>query len=135
MRVRNWPSVLARTIEEYRHKPLKWGENDCALFAANIIQALTGVDHAARFRGIYSTEDEADIIIINHGGLRMLATAALGPEIDPNFAQRGDLVLMNRGEGKAPMFTICIGTKCVVPDKSGLAFIKMDGAIAAWRVG
>lgn len=33
-----------------RSVPFAWGSNDCRLFAADAVQAMTGVDHAAELR-------------------------------------------------------------------------------------
>lgn len=37
------------------HAPFAWGGNDCALFVADAVQAMTGIDIAEDFRG-YSDE-------------------------------------------------------------------------------
>ena len=132
MRVRNWQSVFARTIEEHRHRPFRWGEHDCVLFAADVVKALTGVDHASPFRGLYDSPAQAMRIAARYGGLRGAVCTFLGQEINPKFAQRGDVVLMKNG-GRL-VLGACVGAKCVCPGETGLVFLKMRDAIAAWKV-
>ena len=47
----------------HAHQPFVWGTNDCCTFPADAIEAFTGTDLAADFRGKYSTEAEAFALI------------------------------------------------------------------------
>lgn len=58
-RVEDWPERLAAFIEQRRKMPFAWGSNDCALFAADAVCAITGVDLGEPFRGRY--DDEASL--------------------------------------------------------------------------
>jgi hypothetical protein len=91
-----------------------WGANDCALFAADAIEAMTGVDIAADFRGKY--HDEASALALIHsitGGSTVADAAAYcaaqhglvewtqpdpgtpGSRLPaPLLARRGDLVVL-----------------------------------------
>ena len=55
MRRADWPERLAEFIEARRLEPFAWGKNDCALFAADAVNLLIGVDYAESLRG-YTTE-------------------------------------------------------------------------------
>jgi len=55
---------------------LPWGTNDCALFAANAILAITGTDIASDFRGKYSDEAGAFALIKSVTGGTTVADAA-----------------------------------------------------------
>lgn len=55
MRRLNWHQHLAQTLQAAMTRPFSWGEHDCCLFAADCVQAVTGVDVAADFRGTYTT--------------------------------------------------------------------------------
>ena len=59
MRVEGWEKILHDTLETMKERPFVWGTFDCCLFAADIVQALTGVDYAAGYRGTYHSEAEA----------------------------------------------------------------------------
>ena len=133
MRVKNWPSVLARFIESRRNMPFAWGTHDCAMFAADAIRAITGVDHAAIFRGLYDTREQAEAIVAQYGGLRPFVNYFLGPEIDPKLARRGDVALIKDGGGQE-LLAVCLGASFAASGESGLKFFKIKNAISAWRV-
>ena len=133
MRVKNWPSVLARFIETRRNMPFAWGTHDCALFAADAVKAITGVDHAALFRGLYDTRDQAEAIVAQYGGLRLFINYILGPEIDPKMAQRGDVALILDARGQEAL-AVCIGASFIAPAMGGgLTFFKLQHVLTAWR--
>ena len=130
MRVTDWPEKLHAFIAARREVPFKWGENDCCLFAADTVQVLTGVDHARDFRGTYATENEAATVLAEKGCIRTIATAALGAEIDPKLAQRGDVVLLKEPQGLG----ICLGRTFAGSGTTGLRFFTLDDILTAWRV-
>ncbi len=55
--------------------PFVWGANDCALFAADAIEAMTGVDIASDFRGRYHDEASAQALIHSITGGSTVADA------------------------------------------------------------
>jgi hypothetical protein len=81
---------------------LEPGEHDCALAFAGAVEAMTGVDLGARYRGRYTTFK---------GGLKLLAkdgwknpaefVAAHCPEVHPAMAHAGDIALVATDEGDA----------------------------------
>ena len=87
--------------------PFAWGGNDCCMFPADAIEAITGEDIAADFRGRYSTEAEAFALIATVTGKASAAAEAVGDAAAycaekagmkewryPLQAQRGDLVVV-----------------------------------------
>lgn len=130
MRCRDWPEQLAAFIEARRTLPFAWGSNDCALFAADAINALTGVDHAATLRG-YKTERGAASRIKKAGGMRAFAAALT--EKHPGLAQRGDVVLVIN-EGRETFGVVCDGGNWCAPGVSGLVFRPVSEAVAAFEV-
>lgn len=131
MRLDNWPTLLAKEIEAARVRPFSFGEADCALWAADVVLAITGSDPAARWRGAYDSEFGALRLIAQHGGLRQMATEALGEPINPAFAQRGDMVLIADGGGYS--LGICVGAQLAGMGERGLVFRPMSEAVCAWR--
>jgi len=127
-RVPDWPERLVSFINERRNLPFVWGQNDCALFAADLIGEITGVDLAADVRG-YSSEREAARIIRDAGGMRGLVSL---PEKHPGLAQRGDAVLALI-EGRET-FGICVGTQYIAPGMDGLVFRPMSEAMVVFEV-
>ena len=104
-RLDNWPALLNTFFEKHKSNPGKWGEADCCMFACDAILAITGTDIAADVRGKYDTEDSAKEMLKERGGLNKLATTRMASYsceiINRNFAQRGDLVLIDTPNGDA----------------------------------
>jgi hypothetical protein len=118
-------------IASRQNTPFKWGENDCCFFACDAVLAMTGVDHSVNFRGKYDDEKSALRVVKKAGGIRAIASVALGAEIKPQMAQRGDVVLL---EIPKPTLGICTGSVVVAPGENGINFISLDQATCAWRV-
>lgn len=126
----DWQLRLEAFARERRNVPFSWGSNDCALFAADCVQALTGVQLCPELRG-YDGRG-ALRLLQEHGGLQGLATEALGEPIAPVFAAVGDVVLLRMGEGQA--LGVCNGVVAIGPGPAGIEVAGMDAALAAWRV-
>lgn len=124
------------------HDPFKWGSNDCALFAADGIQAITGLDIAADFRGKYTDEAGAFALIKSVTGGSTVADAAAWcakkhglKELEkPLFAQRGDLVAFEaRGSFVAGLIHLN-GRDIVAVGEQGLYRFPITEVKRAWRV-
>lgn len=92
MRCADWEARLAAYIDSA--PAFAWGRNDCGLFAAGAVEAMTGVDHGAPFRGRYRTELGA-ARALRRAGLETsgdAATAALGDPVPLLCLSRGDVV-------------------------------------------
>lgn len=131
MRLYDWQLRFSGFVKTRAAEPFAWGRNDCCLFAADAVLAMTGKDHAADLRG-YTTAHEAQRLIEAHGGLREIVGRALGAPIPPSFASVGDVVLVEN-EGRE-LLAICNGTAALAPGKAGMAVLGMNTALAAWRV-
>lgn len=133
-RVENWPEILLALVEDRRSKPFAWGENDCALFAADCVLAMTGEDFAAAFRGRYTTAAGSIKALkrFGAGSLESTATAALGEPISPKLAQRGDVVLFDAVTG--PALAVCLGGNAAAAGPEGITWVPMDLWTKAWRV-
>lgn len=98
-RVPDWQERLRVVFLEWEHRPFKWGETDCACFASACVQAITGRDPLATYRGEYSCRLTAlaRFSLRGHRNLADAITAALEPvggqPIDPRFAMVGDVGL------------------------------------------
>lgn len=131
MRLHDWQLRFSDFVQTRAHVPFAWGRNDCCLFAADAVQALTGIDHAAALRG-YDNAIAAQRLIYARGGIRRIATDALGLEIKPVFASVGDLVLLENAGRE--LLAVCNGTCALAPGGDGMAVLSMNAALAAWRV-
>lgn len=128
----DWQLRLEAFVRERQAMPFAWGTNDCATFAADGVQALTGVRLLTHMRG-YRTVRDALMLIERSGGLRSIACHALGGFILPAYAGVGDVVLVRVGKREA--LGICNGSSVLGPGPEGLAVVGMGDALAAWRVG
>ncbi len=116
--------------------------NDCALFAADGIQAITGVDIAGDFRGKYSTEAEAMALIASVAGGSTIADAAawcaakhgLTEWKHPLCAQRGDLAVFQAPTGSMVAGLVHLsGAHLVSVGESGLYRFSISKVLRAWH--
>jgi hypothetical protein len=131
MRKENWPSILTEQIKAARLRPFSWGQHDCALFAASVINAMTGSELGKEFIGKYKTAAGAKKIIDKFGGIEAMANKYF-EEVPVYFCQRGDLVMTQRN-GQLTL-GICVGENCAFPGIEKLEYLKLSECTKAWRV-
>lgn len=135
-RPQDWPDRLAQFLSERRNEPFTWGAHDCATFAADGVVALTGADPLAGLRGAWASEEEANEVIAQGGGLEALLASQMAaaemPEIDPRLAQRGDVVLLE--VGNQLVVGIVAGTTVAVTGVARLQFVPRRLIRRAWVV-
>jgi hypothetical protein len=132
-RLHDWQTQFESFIHERQEMQFVWGTNDCAIFAADCVQALTGIDPALQGLREHTTEKQALRALERHGGLVGIATAAMGEPVTAMFANIGDVVL-SKSEGR-DMLSICNGTTVLAPSATGLVAIPLDTAATCWKVG
>jgi len=111
--------------------PFEWGKNDCCLFAADAIKAMTDADPAEPLRG-YAGARAAQRLVDEAGGLEQFVSQFLGEPVSPLMAGVGDVVLLEN-EGR-DLLGICNGTNVIGAGERGMAVLGMDLARAAWKV-
>ena len=131
----DWPERLGEAIEAARNRGFRWGEHDCALFVADCVAAMTGVDPAAGLRGTYGARGAAV-------DLGKLGDRLFGPVIAATLARRGDVALVALGGDVALVESggrlaagVVIGGHVAVPGRDGLVAYPLAQATRAWRVG
>lgn len=132
-RCSNWELRLSETIADRLHQPFAWGSNDCVMFAAACIEAITGAALVDRLDRTWSSQSEAIRAIAKLGGIGATVDRMGLIEVPPLCAQRGDLVLHRRSGNDA--LAICLGDKLAGPSDSGLLFFGLENGVRAWRVG
>lgn len=134
VRREDWSERLTEAVDAAYNRPFAWGMHDCALWAADVVEAMTGRDPAESYRGRYTTPRSAIKALRDHGfaDLGEAITDALGEPIEPKLAQRGDVVLTDNGG--QPAAGVCIGKTVAVPGRAGLVFQPIAGWLMAWRV-
>lgn len=131
MRRRDWEGRFAAFVAERRGVPFAWGSNDCCLFAADAVLAITGTDHAGVLR-VHTSALEAARLVAQRGGLRQIATDALGSAVAPAMATVGDVVLVVNGGRE--LLAVCNGGTAIAPGERGMVALGMEAALAAWKV-
>jgi hypothetical protein len=130
-------------IIERKDVPFAWGTNDCAIFAADAIQSITGVDIAEDFRGLYTTERGAMKAIKKVAGGSTIADAAaycaekhgLVEHQYPLMAKRGDLVIIKNRDGKEIAGVIGLNGHPLSPGDNGLVQFSILDVTRAWSLG
>lgn len=132
-RTANWEARLTDVFESYRSKPWAWGESDCAHFAGDCVQAITGEDVLGPFRGNYATRLEAwaRVRFCKHKTLEATVAGIFAarncPEGDPVFAMPGDVGLTSDG-------ALCVRfPRGFIARREDGQFVKVR-AVRAWHV-
>lgn len=138
-RLPDWPERLAAYVEARRHRPFAWGSNDCVLFAAGALDAMTGellVLSLLMDGSIWSNASEAAYVLREMGGLPVACHEALGDPIEGDQAAlvgRGGVVCVEL-DGR-PTLGIALGNGCWCgPGADGLVFRPMAEVRLAWEV-
>lgn len=128
-RIENWPTRLDAVITAARAKAFDWKTHNCGTFAADCVEAVTGV----RLHQGIAKQFPTKRAVTAAKGLREAVSKHLDTaEIAAGFAQRGDVVLVMVADVQA--LGVCVGRQavCLAPD--GLAQVEMGAALCAWRV-
>lgn len=132
-RLPDWRRRLAVYLNQSAAEPFEPGKADCALFAAGCIEAMTGTDPAAEFRGRYSTLEGGFKRLMKAGfaDLETMAEALL-EEVPVAYARVGDLAVLDSAEG--PALGIVQGARIYVRSEWRLATVSLLEARRVFRV-
>lgn len=99
-RVSNWEQLLSDYIEIKRDAPFVYGENDCCMFAAGAVLAITGTDPMEEFRGQYNSLATSVRALkeIGSGDLESTIDGKF-PQIPVGLAHRGDIAFFDGSLG------------------------------------
>ncbi len=126
---------LVEAIQGAARRGFAWGENDCALFAADCVKAQTGHDFGAPFRGKYGSPLGALRAVRRIGGapdLAALATKHLGPP-KSGPAATGDVVAARNTDG-ALVLGVAAGGWAYFLAEDGLRRVPADEVEIVWSV-
>lgn len=132
-RLPDWHPRLTAYLGEITPVAFRMGSQDCALFAAGAVEAMTGHDPAAGFRGTY-TDLKTGLKRLKAAGFDSHVQIAdrLFERVHPAFAQVGDLALIEVSEGYA--LGVVAGELLACLNPQGLAWMPRSAAVAAWTV-
>lgn len=141
-RLHDWQERLSAVLGGAAARAFAYGEHDCCLHAADCIEAVTGDDVAAAWRGQYSDEG-GGMVLAKARSLAQLAARFL-PPIDRAFARRGDVALAPIGERPGPhrAMMLLVVDGVVLRGPAGRFVMEIDGQpwrmskrVRCWRVG
>ena len=127
-----WEARLNAVIVGHMRAPFAWGQTDCATFTAAAIEALSGVDIIAPFRGYTSYA----------GGLKRARAAGLDG-LEAVFAARlraVPLAELNRGdavvieEAGEPVMGVFGAPEAYVMASTGLGTVGLDRVLRGYAV-
>lgn len=95
---------------------------------------MTDVDHAAPFRGRYSTARGAARALRSNGArdLAVYVTRSLGAPIAPALAQSGDVIMFATPAGKA--LGVVVGIEAAAAGPVGVTWVPLGLWLQALRV-
>jgi len=130
MRISAWEESLSDYIATKRHEPFEYGINDCCLFAAGAVEAITGEDPMPEFRGKYDSLKTSLQVIKDIGAGTLEETMdAKFPEVEIGHAQRGDLAFFDGSVG------VVMGGFAYFVSDDGLERINRSLWDKCWSVG
>jgi hypothetical protein len=138
-RLLDWPERLGAFLAWRRGVPFAWGSNDCALFVADTVEAMTGEDPAAGLRG-YDSEFGAQRTMMEFcgGGIEAvmaeIAEIADLSQVPPAFARRGDVVLVECAVNGHALGLIGMDGQVCYLAPAGMQTAPASAAQRAWRI-
>lgn len=109
---------IDRFWAESEAREFEWGQCDCLTWIASFVEAITGQDPAAKFRGTYNTKWGARQVMIRSGGM----VALVG-------SQMRDFPTGERSNGVAIIEESGTRTGAVLVD--GVAWLKNDDGLSS----
>jgi hypothetical protein len=130
MRINSWEDALSNYIATKRHEPFDYGVNDCCLFAAGAVEAITTEDPMPEFRGKYDSL-KGSLKAIKDIGAGTLEKTLDGkfPEVSIGYAHRGDLAFFDGSVG------VVMGDFAYFASDEGLERVPRDMWDKCWSVG
>ncbi len=130
-----WHGLFLDLVDAKKNTEFKWGETDCALFAADAVKIMTDTDFAEEFRGKYKSKSGAAKVLKDLGFKDLDAAISSKFEpIDRNFSQRGDVVLFQTDLGPTTGIYWNGGAFSTAPEGVRLFPSIHMQILKAWRV-
>lgn len=136
-RLPHWNLTLDRHVEAARSAPFDWRGHNCCLWAADVVQAISGVDYARGLREVAARGPTAiRRFLLREGGLNALALREIPLQgaraVHPSFAKRGNFVLLRTEDTPSSWaLGVCLGGVSAFPGPRGLSFAPtLRGATA-----
>jgi len=132
-RLNDWRPRLIALVEDRRDRPYQYGETDCACFALDAIETITGVRH---FDGVERPRNwiGAAKFMMSRGwsGIDEMMDSILEP-VDPKETVIGDLVAF-RSNAELHL-AVRAGDSALTPGDNGLMTIDRERWSLGWKIG
>lgn len=137
VRLKDWRKRLAVITTEIKDRPFEWGIHDCGPgLAGRIVEALTGKDLAADYRGRYSDAVSA-ARLIRDAGFSSLGEmiGSILPAFHPSKAQIGDIAAIPVEGPIGHGLGVVIGERILVLTMNGTGTVDLLDAQMIFKVG
>ena len=129
----DWKPRLRSYLAAQADAPFELGVVDCGSFAGGAIEAMTGENPHAKVAGKYKTMAGALRALKRLGHEDHIAYAAsVLNEIDPLYAQFGDVAVVDSPEG--PALGVVVGSHIEIRTPEGRGVVPLTDAVRAFRV-
>lgn len=130
----NWRTNLSNLVLKRNQTPFKWGVNDCSMFMADAVLAMTSHDPARAFRDKYSTSQGAIRALKRYGSgdLETTLVTIFGEPIPRLLASAGDVVFFTTTQG--PTAGIVYGAGIVGVGERGLITLPLSAGQIFWSI-
>ena len=117
---------------DVRETPFVWGEHDCCLMAAKMLDATRGTDYVSRVRARFNYHTAAEGVRLMKDGLQPLLVEILGEPRPAAWCGMGDVVLVRVPESAFDLLAIHDGTYLLGADTEGLRKVPREFAVCGW---
>lgn len=135
-RQRGWRGRASAVLARHRREPFVWGVHDCGILSADWVEAITGVDVLARYRGRYDSEAAAMAILAEDGFADHVELFAMAmPRAHRSEARYGDIAILEADGGRLTTGPVLGETIAVFTERRGVGSVALGRAIGVLRVG
>ena len=122
---------VLRALNAWERQPFTYGTSDCVQFVRFIVQQLTGKDYIPDY--VYDSEQAADRIVADAGGLEPLVTSVLGePTTSIDTLPDGSPVLLQFG--RQHIMGIKLADDAVCISTNGMLRVSSGHVTKGWRL-
>lgn len=136
-RLRDWRPRFEAVVDEIKWTQFDWKtQHDCVMgLVVRLVEAVTGVDHGAAYRGRYASETGA-LRVMRKAGFSDIAdlVASILDEIHPSQAAIGDLVAFKVDTPFGHALGVVNGERAFVLRPEGIATMDILEADRAFKV-
>ncbi len=128
LRKDNWESLLAKELVKSKTLSFKYGENDCTIWATNMLKSYSDLNWEATW-----TNKKEALRLQKSKPMEDQVSEVLGPpRVNLNLTKRGDLVQKDKDMSAA--LGICIGSKVAfLKPKEGICYADLQDCTYSWE--